>query len=215
MNGTEPERHLEVGPRHLAGELVLQRARAPCLVLLFHRCEQGRSRRRNEQLALVLQRHGLSTLRVGLVLDGEPQAQALAEDAEAMAARMVEVIDWVGTQPGLATRCIALLGACVLGAAVLIAAGERRAAVSSVVSLGGHLDLLPQLPALHAPVLLVVGGLDTHSLSANRAAYQALGGRKRLELVPGAGHRFEEPGTLDTLAHTVADWLEHCKPGPP
>jgi putative phosphoribosyl transferase len=71
------------------------------------------------------------------------------------------------------------------------------------------------LPNVKAPTLLIVGARDTEVLALNRQAFRALGGEKRLEVVPGATHLFEEPGTLESVAALAADWFGNhlCEPG--
>ncbi len=42
----------------------------------------------------------------------------------------------------------------------------------------------------------------------NEEASSALRCKKQLEIVPGATHLFEEPGTLDQVVALAADWFE-------
>jgi len=109
---------------------------------------------------------------------------------------------------------IALFGASTGAAAALWAAADPSADISSVVSRGGRPDLaLPHLSAVVAPTLLIVGGRDLEVLGLNRAALTHLGGEAHLEVVPGATHLFEEPGSLQAAAHLAADWfLGHLRP---
>ena len=58
-----------------------------------------------------------------------------------------------------------------------------------------------------APTRLIVGGEDTAVLVGNRTAVGALAGPKRLSVVEGAGHLFEEPGTLAEAALLARDWF--------
>jgi putative phosphoribosyl transferase len=81
--------------------------------------------------------------------------------------------------------------------------------VAAVVSWGGRPDLAVEaLPKVRAPVLLIVGGRDPEVLRLNRQAQAAVGGESRLEVVPGAGHLFEEPGALERVAALTRDWFE-------
>jgi pimeloyl-ACP methyl ester carboxylesterase len=93
-------------------------------------------------------------------------------------------------------------------AAALIAAAERRSRVGAVVSCGGRPDLAADaLPHVTAPALLIVGGSDTVVIELNRRAQALLGGESRLEIVPGAGHRFEEPRALKRVASLTRAWF--------
>jgi alpha-beta hydrolase superfamily lysophospholipase len=87
-------------------------------------------------------------------------------------------------------------------------AAARDPRVAAVVSRGGRPDLAGRkLAAVHAPTLLIVGGADTEVLALNERAYALLGCEKRLAVVPGATHLFEEPGTLDEAARLAAEWF--------
>jgi putative phosphoribosyl transferase len=80
--------------------------------------------------------------------------------------------------------------------------------VRAVVSRGGRPDLArAALARVRAPVLLIVGAKDVDVLVLNESALAALAGDARLEIVPGAGHLFEEPGALERVAVLARDWL--------
>ena len=61
---------------------------------------------------------------------------------------------------------------------------------------------------VRAPTLLIVGGRDDGVIDLNRQAYDLLRCEKKLEIVPGATHLFEEPGTLEQAAEHAAKWFE-------
>ena len=103
---------------------------------------------------------------------------------------------------------IALFGASTGAAAALVAAAELPGAVAAVVSRGGRPDLAGgHLPRVRAPTLLIVGGDDFGVIELNEAAYALLGCEKRLVIVPGATHLFEEAGTMDQVVEATARWL--------
>jgi putative phosphoribosyl transferase len=61
---------------------------------------------------------------------------------------------------------------------------------------------------VEAATLLIVGGVDRPVIALNRHAFRRLGAtEKSLEIVPGAGHLFEEPGALDRVADMACDWF--------
>jgi putative phosphoribosyl transferase len=87
---------------------------------------------------------------------------------------------------------------------------ERREAVGAIVSRGGRPDLAGDaLPLVEAPTLLIVGGNDVPVIGMNEEALARLRAEKELEIVPGAGHLFEEPGALEEVARLAADWFAH------
>jgi pimeloyl-ACP methyl ester carboxylesterase len=103
---------------------------------------------------------------------------------------------------------VGLFGASTGAAAALIAAAERPAAVGAVVSRGGRPDLAEDaLERVAAPTLLIVGGRDDVVIQLNREAYARLRSEKEIEIVPGATHLFEEPGTLDEVSRLARDWF--------
>jgi pimeloyl-ACP methyl ester carboxylesterase len=83
------------------------------------------------------------------------------------------------------------------------------------VSRGGRPDLAgPCLPQVTVPTLLIVGGLDLPVIDLNRAALAELRCEKALEIVPGATHLFEEPGTLDKVIDLARAWFRSHLAGP-
>jgi pimeloyl-ACP methyl ester carboxylesterase len=99
-------------------------------------------------------------------------------------------------------------GASTGGAAALVAAAELGDRIKAVVSRGGRPDLAGSaLPLVTAPTLLIVGALDSAVIAMNRAAASQLRCEKSLQIVPGATHLFEEPGTLEEVSYLAADWF--------
>jgi putative phosphoribosyl transferase len=204
---------VKVGPHALPGELAFP-AQAAGLVVFAH----GSSRRspRNRFVADVLHEHHLGTLLFDLLSEDEALDRRKVFDINLLARRLVEALDWLrerdgeGPERAPAARRVGLFGASTGAAAALCAAAERPGRISAVVSRGGRGDLaLDALPVVHAATMLIVGGADTEVLALNRQVLRALRCEKRLEVVPGASHLFEEPGALDAVAHLAADWFVH------
>ncbi|VAV99665.1 hypothetical protein MNBD_ACTINO01-2568 [hydrothermal vent metagenome] len=206
---------------HLADRITLRAdlrhpTRKPVgLVIFVHGSGSGRHSPRNRHVAEILQEAGMRTLLLDLLTVDEERIDAQTReyrfDIPLLAERVVEVIEWVGARPDLGDRAIGLFGASTGAAAALIAAAERPSDVMAVVSRGGRPDLADDvLPRVQAPTLLIVGGNDPMVEELNRQAQSCLTAESRLEIVPGATHLFEEPGTLDTVAALAAGWfLEH------
>ncbi|HXT04980.1 MAG TPA: hypothetical protein VN760_12415, partial [Casimicrobiaceae bacterium] len=123
--------------------------------------------------------------------------------------RLVHATRWTDTQPDLATLPLGYFGASTGSAAALVAAAERRDRVRAVVSRGGRPDLAGAavLPRVAAATLLIVGGSDETVLDLNRRALSAMACEKRLDIVPGASHLFEEPGALERVAALASEWF--------
>ena len=166
----------------------------------------------------MLREAGLATLLIDLLSAAEEREDAdtghLRFDIGLLADRLVHAIDWLAAERSTATLGVGLFGASTGGGAALVAAGERPSRVQAVVSRGGRPDLAgAALPRVRAPTLLIVGGRDEPVLALNRQAMAAMRAEVRLEVVPGATHLFEEPGTLEQVAALARDWFKgHLAP---
>jgi putative phosphoribosyl transferase len=198
---------VRIGPPALAGQFV-EVPRARGVVAFAHGSGSSRLSPRNRQVAAVLHAHGLSTLLLDLLTPDEADDRRCVFDIGLLAQRLGLALDWLHSRPGLEAQRIGLFGASTGAAAALRAAAARPQEVSAVVSRGGRPDLAGDLLAgVRAPTLLIVGGDDTEVLALNSEALRSLRCDKRLEVVPGATHLFEEPGTLDAVARLAADWF--------
>lgn len=204
-----------VGPVHavaLEGNLALP-AGAKGLVLFAHGSGSSRFSPRNRFVAHALQEAGLATLLIDLLSPQEEvldmQTAELRFDIPFLARRLTEVIDWLEDDPETRNLSVGLFGASTGGGAALMAAVERPDRVKALVSRGGRPDLAgPVLPRVTAPTLLLVGGEDGPVIAMNQEAFDQLRSEKRLWIVPGATHLFEEPGTLEQVAHLAAEWFQ-------
>jgi putative phosphoribosyl transferase len=185
------------------------------IVAFAHGSGSGRHSPRNQRVADTLNEAGIGTLLLDLLTEREEQAdRATAEyrfDIELLARRLVATIDWLRGSPSTARLPLGLFGASTGAAAALVAAAARPEEVAAVVSRGGRPDLAgPALPAVKAPTLLIVGGADQQVLELNERALALLRVEKRLVVVPGATHLFEEPGSLEEVARLATEWfLDH------
>lgn len=200
---------VRIGPMALPGELVLV-PHMTGLVLFAHGGGSSRHSGRNRQVAQVLQQHHLGTLLFDLLTDAEAADERNRFDIDLLGARVVQALEWVGQSIRQSEQHCGLFGASAGAAAALVAAAARPAQVAAVVSRGGRPDLAaPHLGGVQAPTLLLVGSEDKKVLELNRVALRDLRCDKRLEVVPGASHLFEEPGTLTSVAEMAAQWLEN------
>jgi dienelactone hydrolase len=163
-------------------------------------------------VAQVLQQAGLATLLMDLLtIDEEALDARTAElrfDIELLARRLVGATNWLSSQPQMAQLPIGYFGASTGAAAALVAAAELPALVAAVGSRGGRPDLAGNaLRRVVAPTLLIVGGKDVRVLEVNRIALAELRGPKKLEIIPGATHLFEEKGTLESVAQFAKNWF--------
>ena len=183
------------------------------VVLFAHGSGSSRLSPRNRHVARVLNEAALATLLVDLLTPEEEAIDArtahLRFDISLLAERLVAATDWLADHPDTRSLRVGYFGASTGAAAALVAAAVRAAAVGAVVSRGGRPDLAGRALALvRAPTLLIVGGRDEQVLELNREALRQLSCEKRLEIVPGATHLFEEPGALDLVALLARDWFQ-------
>jgi putative phosphoribosyl transferase len=205
---------MRIGPHGLPGTIECPN-QARALVVFVHGSGSSRSSPRNRFVAGVLQRHHLGTLLFDLLSADEAADRPRVFDIDLLARRLVEVLDWLRdsgelTPAGedLGRRRVGLFGASTGAAAALQAAAERPGRVAAVVSRGGRGDLaVAYLQRVQAPTLLIVGAADNEVLELNRSAMRELRCEKRLEVIPGATHLFEEPGALDAVANLAGDWF--------
>ena len=188
------------------------------IVVFAHGNGSSRFSRRNRYVAGTLEAAGFSTLLFDLLTVHEERederTRALRFDIQMLGRRLVGVTDWISSQLALPHLPVGYFGASTGAAAALIAAAARPQRVAAVVSRGGRPDLAADaLAHVHAPTLLIVGSFDVRVIAMNQRALSALRVEKALEIVPGATHLFEEPGTLDVVAQRARSWfLRHLEP---
>jgi putative phosphoribosyl transferase len=182
------------------------------IVAFAHGSGSSRHSPRNRQVAEALNGNGLATLLFDLLEPGEEQHDRrtgeLRFDIALLGRRLIAAVDWLHRAPATAELAIGCFGASTGAAAALVAAASRPEAVTAVVSRGGRPDLADAaLASVRAPTLLIVGGEDDAVLGLNRQAQAQLRCETVLELVPGAGHLFEEPGALQRVELLARTWF--------
>ncbi len=191
----------------LPGRLTVP-AGARGVVVFAHGSGSSRSSPRNMFVAGALHVVGLGSLLFDLLTPGEEADRANVFDIGLLAGRLSAATSWLREQPGLRQARVGYFGASTGAAAALRAAAEPGSGISAVVSRGGRPDLAgASLGAVRAPTLLLVGGLDDRVLELNESARAQLTGVSRLVVIPGAGHLFAEPGTLEQVASLARDWF--------
>lgn len=211
--GIEPAFAVEIpcGSVSLKGDLVVP-AGAAGIVAFAHGSGSSRLSPRNRYVASVFREAGLATLLFDLLtLDEEridAQTAQLRFDIGLLAERLVGATDWLLQHDLVAGLALGYFGASTGAAAALMAAARRPDQVAAVVSRGGRPDLAGSVLArVQAPTLLIVGGLDYPVIEMNRDAFVQLHVEKQMEIVGGATHLFEEPGTLERVAELATDWF--------
>ncbi|MBG6226546.1 dienelactone hydrolase [Arthrobacter sp. CAN_A2] len=205
--GAEEEVEITDGMVRLRGTLC-RPAECKGIVIFAHGSGSSRHSPRNRFVASVLHDAGLGTLLLDLLTPAEEVDRTNVFDIALLAERLGAATAWLEAQQDGWPGRIGYFGASTGAGAALWAAAEPHATVAAVVSRGGRPDLAgPRLADVQAPTLLIVGGNDTEVLALNWQATALMRAPTRLEIVPGATHLFEEPGTLATAATLAADWF--------
>jgi len=203
--------NIPVDHARLEGDLVIP-AGARGLVLFAHGSGSGRFSPRNRRVAAVLQDAMLATLLLDLLTDSEERIDSVTAqlrfDIPFLADRLLAATDWAASDAATRHLPLGYFGASTGAAAALIAAAKRPERVVAIVSRGGRPDLASHyIEEVRAPTLLIVGSLDEPVVAMNQDALKRLRTQKRLEVVPGASHLFEEPGKLERVAELARDWF--------
>ncbi len=182
------------------------------VVLFAHGSGSSRHSPRNQFVANVLHEAGLATLLIDLLTADEEEQDRLTGhlrfDINLLSQRVVGATNWLTMNPSTTNLKIGYFGASTGAAAALVAAAQLPHAVGAVVSRGGRPDLASSyLTAVQAPTLLIVGSKDTQVIELNRMALSLLRCEKHMEIIPGASHLFEEPGTLELVAQLASQWF--------
>ena len=183
------------------------------LVLFAHGSGSSRFSPRNRFVAKTLQLGELATVLLDLLDDRESTDRRKVFDIELLAGRLLAASDWLSHDEETASLLLGYFGASTGAGAALQAAALEPQAVAAVVSRGGRPDLADAyLPRVVAPTLLIVGGHDEPVIGMNEAALARLTCPKRIVVIPGATHLFEEPGTLEQVAGLALDWFRRYLP---
>lgn len=183
------------------------------LVIFAHGSGSGRLSPRNNHVAARLREAGMATLLLDLLTPAEEQDRRNVFDIALLASRLQRAVDWAAGHAETARLRPCYFGASTGGGAALYAAAQDRR-IAAVVSRGGRPDLAGKqaLALVTAPTLLIVGELDDIVIELNEQARQAMTCESKLTIVPGAGHLFEEPGTLDAVVTQARNWfLDHLE----
>jgi putative phosphoribosyl transferase len=203
---------IPAGNIELSGDLTLA-DNAQGLVIFVHGSGSSRLSSRNRHVALMLNDGGFATLLADLLTPEEEaidtRTATLRFDIPMLAERTVKMIDWAHSYEPVNYLPVGLFGASTGAAAAIIAAAQRPDEASAVVSRGGRVDLAGSwLEQLHAPLLMIVGGLDFPVIHLHEKILPQLSCPYRYEIVPGATHLFEESGALNSVAQLAIKWFQ-------
>ncbi len=207
------ERSVQInfGRVRLEGDLAIP-PEAKSIILFAHGSGSSRLSSRNRFVAKHLQGEGLATLLFDLLTPDEEKIDnynmRLRFDIELLADRLSGATEWLKSQKEIAKMPVGYFGASTGAAAALIAATTHTDSVQAIVSRGGRPDLASRaLGLIHVPTLLIVGGDDYEVITLNEQAMEKMKSTKKIVIVPGATHLFEEPGALESVAKLASSWF--------
>lgn len=177
------------------------------IIIFSHGSGSSRNSPRNQRVARFLQENSFGTLLLDLLSPEEDKEYQNRFDIDLLTSRLCQATEWLEEQKDAKNCSIGYFGAST-GAASALKAAARFQEIEAVVCRGGRPDLvMDDLPKVSAPTLFIVGGLDKEVLSLNQQAFDQLACTKRMEIIPGASHLFEEPGKMDKVSALAADWF--------
>jgi putative phosphoribosyl transferase len=179
-------------------------------------CADGSRRLRpsNDYVASMMRHARLATLKVNLLQRGEQQhLDGMVQSLPLMAERLRTVCDWLRSQPATEDSPIGLFAGGECAPAMLQFAAQFPRGIAAMVSKGGRLDMMGHgvVSKVNVPTMLIVGSLDQRVMRQHHSAHAQLRCKKRLEIIPGATHAFEEPGNQEVVARLARGWfLQHA-----
>ena len=203
---------IPIGRINVKGELIIPR-NANGIVIFSHGSGSSRLSPRNQMVAHDLHVHQFGTLLFDLLTQEEDTHYHNRFDIDLLTKRLVGATEWLREIPET-KRCNTGYFGASTGAAAALKAAAVLPQIRAVVSRGGRPDMaMESLPKIEAPVLLIVGGLDYDVLKLNQQAYIYMECEKKLEVLTGASHLFEEQGMMEKVSALAADWfLKHLQP---
>lgn len=198
---------IPVGEIRLKGELCIPEE-CMAIIIFSHGSGSSRLSKRNQFVAGYLQERGFGTLLFDLLTPEEDLFYINRFEIDMLQERLVSATNWLEKHPAARDKSMAYFGAST-GAASALKAAAQLNNIFAVVSRGGRPDLaMEDLPDIKAATLLIVGSLDSDVLQLNQKAFQKLTCEKRLEVVDGASHLFEESGKLEQVADLATTWFK-------
>ncbi|MCL5986615.1 MAG: alpha/beta hydrolase [Actinobacteria bacterium] len=200
---------IQIGEITLEGKITIP-SKAKGIVLFAHGSGSSRFSPRNNFVAKVLQDAEIATLLVDLLTAQEDAVYQIRFDIDLLTDRLVSIVQWLEQEPQTKDLTIGFFGASTGTAAALRASVMLGSKIKAVVSRGGRPDLVADniLVKVISPTLLIVGGNDLGVIELNEQAFMKLNCIKKLEIVKGATHLFEEKGALEEVARLATDWFK-------
>ena len=208
MDKRNTEITVQAGRINLKGNLVVP-DNAKAIVIFSHGSGSSRFSPRNNYVAAVLNKNNIATLLIDLLTPVEDEIYANRFNIDLLTTRLITVTRHIHQQPQFQNFSIGYFGASTGAASALRAASTMSDVIDAVVSRGGRPDLAASaIPSIDAPTLLIIGSIDEPVIEMNQEAYDLMKCEKKMVIVHGATHLFEEPGKLEEVAKLATDWFQ-------
>ena len=202
----QKEVSIPAGKISLRGELVIP-AGAKSIVIFSHGSGSSRFSMRNKQVANGLHLKNIGTLLFDLLTEAEDIYYRNRFNINLLTERLITATRWLEALPNAKDCVFGYFGAST-GAASALKAAASLQEIRAVVSRGGRPDLaIEELPKVKSPTLLIVGSLDAEVIQLNEDAFAQLKCEKKLTVVEGATHLFEESGKMEIVSALAANWF--------
>lgn len=199
---------IPIGEFNLIGNLMIP-SNSAAIVIFSHGSGSSRFSPRNQFVADALNKKGIATLLIDLLTPEEDRDYGNRFDIDLLTMRLVAVTNYIHQQPLLQNFSIGYFGASTGAASALNAAAKLGGLISAIVSRGGRPDLTDfDLPLVRAPTLLIVGGLDVPVIEMNEQSHNEMRCEKKMVIVQGATHLFEQEGKMEKVSKLAADWFQ-------
>ena len=203
----DKEVDIPVGELMLKGDLFIP-SKSKGIIIFSHGSGSSRFSVRNIKVASHLQKQGFGTLLFDLLTPNEDDIRSNRFDIELLSSRLKQAVLWLGFFPPCIGLNLGIFGAST-GAASALTVASVMPEIDALVLRGGRPDLASEiLQQVHAPTLLIVGGLDLDVIKLNQQAFDLMKCTKKLEIVDGATHLFEESGKLDLVSKLASEWFD-------
>jgi dienelactone hydrolase len=203
----EDEVVIPSGKVELKGDLIVP-VDAKAIVIFSHGSGSSRKSPRNKMVAQYLNKRHIATLLFDLLTVEEDLNYENRFNIPLLSDRLKDATLWIVNNPITLDCRIGYFGASTGAASALIASAGMKE-IGAIVSRGGRPDLAgPSLSKVSSPTLLLIGSRDPEVIELNKYAFNLLGGEKKMEIIPGATHLFEEPGTLEKVCELAYDWFD-------
>jgi len=209
---------------YIEGELVIHEN--PIGIVVFaHGSGSSKSSKRNQLVSEKLNKSNIATLLFDLLTSEEQTFDTQLEkmslkipgailnkfNISLLTNRLSMVTGWVRSNPSVRKLPISFFASSTGAAAALISASRYN--IVSIVIRSGRTDLIENkfLENIESSCLFIVGSKEKSLIKINKDTIKKIRNskEKKLCIIKGASHLFEEKGSMEELGEVAIQWLTH------